>query len=105
MVVQLVPAMMAVVRAKESPITVRAAIRVLKQHMVKEPIFEAASFRSEELFAAAIGTTRYLGLGSGFVHRKIPLLGMPMLQRPAVEPEAQQCSIRFDAGPPTNCDL
>jgi hypothetical protein len=99
MVVQLVPAMKAVVGAKEPPIAVSAAIRVLKQHMVKEPIFEAASFRSEELFAAAIGTTRDLGLGSGFVHRKIPRLGTPTLQRPVVEPEAQQCSIRLDAGP------
>jgi hypothetical protein len=58
MMVQLVPAMMAVVRAKEPPITVRAAIRVLKQHMVKEPIFEAPSFRTEEYPATAMGTTR-----------------------------------------------
>jgi hypothetical protein len=70
-VVLVFPGMMAVAGAKEPPIAVRAAIRVLKQHMVKEPIFEAASFRSEELFAAAIGTTRDLGLGSGFVHGKI----------------------------------
>jgi hypothetical protein len=99
MAMQLAPAMMGAAGKKEPPIAVSAAIRVLKQHMVKEPIFEAASFRSEELFAAAIGTTRDLSLGSGFVHRKIPLLGTPMLQRPVVEPEAQQCSIRLDAGP------
>jgi hypothetical protein len=58
MMVQLVPAMMEVAGAKEPPIADRAAIRLLKQHMVKEPIFEAASSRTEELFAAAIGTTR-----------------------------------------------
>jgi hypothetical protein len=71
MMVQLVPAMMAVMGAKEPPITVRAAIRVLKQQMVKEPIFEAPSSRTEELFAAAIGTTWDLRLRSGFVHWKI----------------------------------
>jgi hypothetical protein len=58
MVVQLVPAMMAMVGAKEPPIAVRAAIRVLKQHMVKEPIFEAASSRTEEFPATAMGTIR-----------------------------------------------
>jgi hypothetical protein len=63
--------MMAVVGAKESLIAGRAAIRVLKKDMVKEPIFEAASSRSEELFAAAIGTTRDLSLSSGFVHGQI----------------------------------
>jgi len=63
--------MMAVVGAKEPPIAGRAAIRVLKQYMVKEPIFEAASSRSEELFSAAIGTTRDLSLRSGFVHGEI----------------------------------
>jgi hypothetical protein len=62
--------MMAVVGAKESQIAGRAAIRVLKKHMVKEPIFEAASSRSEELFAAAIGTTSDLSLRSDFVHGK-----------------------------------
>ena len=70
MVLLVFPVMVAVSRAKEPRIAVRAAIRVLKQHMVKEPTFEAASFRPEELFAAAIGTTRDSGLGSGFVHRK-----------------------------------
>lgn len=64
------PVMMDVAGAKEPRIAVRAAIRVLKQHMVKEPVFEAASFRPEELFAAAIGTPRDLGLGR-FAHRKI----------------------------------
>ena len=63
--------MMAVTGAKEPLIAVGAAIRVLKKHMVKKPIFEATSLRSEELFAAAIGTTGDLGLGSGSVHRKI----------------------------------
>ena len=37
---------------------------------VKEPIFEAASSRSKELFTAAIGTTRDSSLRSGFVHGK-----------------------------------
>jgi hypothetical protein len=67
--------MMAVMRAKKPPIADRAAIRVLKQRMVKEPIFEAASSRTEELFAAAIGTTRDLRLRSGFVHGKTICLG------------------------------
>ena len=49
---------MAEAGVKEPPIASRAAIRILRQHMVKEPIFEAASSRTEELFAAAIGTTR-----------------------------------------------
>ncbi len=83
------PVMMAVAGAKEPPVAVRAAIRVLKQHMVKEPIFEAASSRSEELFAAAIGTTGDLSLRSGVVHGENPLLGTHILQRPMAEPEAQ----------------
>jgi len=58
MVVQLVPAMKEVADAKEPPIAGRAAIRVLKQRMVKEPIFEAASSRTEEFPATAMGTTR-----------------------------------------------
>jgi hypothetical protein len=58
MVVQLIPAMMEMAGAKEPPIAGRAAIRVLKQHMVKEPIFEAASSRTAEVPATAIGTTR-----------------------------------------------
>ena len=70
MVVLVFSVMMAVVGAKESQIAGRAAIRVLKKHMVKEPNFQAASSRSEELFAAAIGTTRDLSLRSGFVHGK-----------------------------------
>jgi hypothetical protein len=69
--------MMAEAGVKEPPIAGRAAIRVLKQHMVKEPIFEAASSRSEELFAAAIGTTRDLSLRSGFVHGEILRWGRP----------------------------
>ncbi len=71
MVVLVFSVMMAVVGAKESQIAGRAAIRVLKKHMVKEPIFKAASSRSEELFAAAIGTTRDLSLRSDFVHGEI----------------------------------
>lgn len=70
MVVQLVPAMMAVVRAKEPPIAVRAAIRVLKQHMVKEPILETASSRAKEFTATAMRTIRDGSLRSGFVHGK-----------------------------------
>ena len=58
MVVLVFSLMMAVVGAKESQIAGRAAIRVLKQHMVKEPRFEAAPSRSKELFAATIGTTK-----------------------------------------------
>jgi hypothetical protein len=69
-VVLMFSVMMAVAGAKEPQIAGRAAIRVLKQHMVKEPIFEAASSRSKELFAAAIGTTRDLSLRSRFVHGK-----------------------------------
>jgi hypothetical protein len=75
MVVQLVPMMMTVVGAKKPPIAIRAAIRILQQRMVKEPIFEAASSRTEELFAATIGTTRGLRLRSSFVHGKTICLG------------------------------
>jgi hypothetical protein len=63
--------MMAVAGAKEATIAGRAAIRVLKQHMAPEPIFDADSSRTEELFAAAMGTTRDLSLRSGCVHGKI----------------------------------
>src|SRR6267154_5700977 len=69
-VVLMFSVMMAVAGAKEPQIAGQAAIRVLKQHKVKEPIFEAASSRSKELFAAAIGTSRGLSLRSGFVHGK-----------------------------------
>ena len=89
MAVLVFPVVMAEAGVKESPIAVRAAIRVLKQHMVKEPIFEATSSRPVELFATAMRTTRDLGLGSGFVHGENLLLGMAMLQRVAVEAEAQ----------------
>ena len=89
MVVLVFPVAMAEAGVKEPPIAGRAAIRVLKQHMVKEPVFEAASSRPVELFAAAIGTTRDLCLKSGFIHVESLLLGTPMLQRLAVEPEAQ----------------
>jgi hypothetical protein len=63
--------MMPVAEAKEPSIAGSAAIRVLKQHMAKEPIFGTGSSRTEELFATAIGTTRDLSLRSGFVHEKI----------------------------------
>ena len=49
---------MAQTRMKEPLVANRAAIRLLKQHMAKNPISEAASSRTEELFAATIGTTR-----------------------------------------------
>ena len=77
MVVVAFSVLMAVVGAKESPIANRAAIRVLKKHMVKEPIFEAASSRSEELLSAAMGATRDLSLRSDFVHGNA-LLGTPL---------------------------
>ena len=70
------PVMMAVSGVKEPLIAGRAAIGVLKPQIVKEPIFEAVSSRSEELFAAAIGTPNSLRIGSGFVHRENPLLGI-----------------------------
>ena len=59
---------MAEAGVKEPPIASRAAIRILRQHMVKEPIFEAASSRPVEFFATAMGTTRGLRLKGGFVH-------------------------------------
>jgi hypothetical protein len=68
--VQLVPAMMEVASTKEPPIADLAAIRILKQRMVKEPIFEAASSRTEKSPATAMGTTRDWSLRSGFVHGK-----------------------------------
>ncbi len=71
MVVQLFLVMMAMTEAKEPLIAGRTAIRVLEHHKVAEPIFDAASFRTEELFTAAIGTTRDMSLRSGFV----PMLG------------------------------
>ena len=73
--VHLFPVVMAVAEAKEPRIAGRTAIRVLKQHMVKEPIFEAAFSRMEEFFATAIGTTRDSSLRSGFVHGEFLLLG------------------------------
>ena len=60
MVVQLFLVMMAVAGAKEATIAGRAAIRVLKQHMAQEPIFDADCSRPEELFAATMGTTSRL---------------------------------------------
>jgi len=75
------PVMMAVAGAKEPLIAGHAAIRALKQHMVKEPIYKAVSSRSVELFATAIGTPRRgLSIGSGFVHGKNPLVGDGVLR-------------------------
>ena len=59
-------------RKEEPPIAGGAAIRFLKQQMAKKPIFDAATSRTEELFAAAMGTTRDLRTRSGLVHGKIP---------------------------------
>jgi hypothetical protein len=72
------PVMMAVAGVKEPLIAGRAAIGVLKQQMVKEPIFESVSSRSVELFAAAIGAPIGFIVGSGFVHRENPLLECPV---------------------------
>jgi hypothetical protein len=58
MMVQLVPAMMEVAGAKEPPIAGRAAIGILKQRMVKEPIFEAASSRTGKFRVSAMRTSR-----------------------------------------------
>jgi hypothetical protein len=59
MVVQLVSAMtVEVAEAKEPLITTRTAIRILKEHLVKEPIFEAVSSRTEESPASAMGAPR-----------------------------------------------
>jgi hypothetical protein len=79
-VVQLFLVMMAVAEAKEPPIAGRAAIRVLKQHIPMEPIFDAASSRTEKLFATAMGTLSDWSLRSGFVHGKILYRRIPMLQ-------------------------
>jgi hypothetical protein len=75
------PVMVAVSSVKEPLIAVRAAIGVLKQQEAKEPIFEAVSSRSEELFAAAIRTPSGLSVGSGFVHGENPLLEIIRLAR------------------------
>jgi hypothetical protein len=68
MMVLVFPVMMSVAGAKEPLITSRAAISVLKQQMVKDPIFKASSSRSEELFAAAIRTAWAFIACRGFVH-------------------------------------
>jgi hypothetical protein len=58
-VVQVLPVMMmAMGSAKKPPIASRTAISVLKQRIVKHPIFEAPNSRSEELFVAAVGTAK-----------------------------------------------
>jgi len=69
-VVQLFLVMMAVGRAKEPPVAGRAAIRILEHHKVPEPVFYTVSFRPEEVFAAAIRTTRGWSL-----HVKFSLAG------------------------------
>ncbi len=69
-VVQLFLVMMAVSSAKEPLIAGRAAIRVLKHHKVAEPIFDAASFRTKELFATTIRATGGLSVRSSFLHGK-----------------------------------
>ena len=52
--------------------TDRTAIRIFKQNLAKEPLFDAFFSRTEELFAAAMGTTREdLRMRSSFVHGKI----------------------------------
>jgi len=56
-VVVLVFPVMAETAVKEPLVASRAAIRLLKQQMTKDPIFEAVSSRSEKLFAATMGTT------------------------------------------------
>ena len=71
MVVQLFLVMMTAASAKEPLIAGRAAIRVLKHHKVAEPISDAASFRTKELFATAMRATGGLSVRSGFVHGKI----------------------------------
>jgi len=87
-VVQLFLVMMAVASAKEPLIAGRAAIRVLKHHKVAEPIFDAASFRTKELFATTIRATGGLSVRSSFLHGN-PLLGAFMLQRLAALIEAE----------------
>jgi hypothetical protein len=72
--VLVLPVMLAASGVKEPLIASRAAIGVLKQQMVTEPIFEAVSSRSKELFAAAKGTTRGASVGSAFVQGENPLL-------------------------------
>src|SRR5258707_99852 len=69
-VVQLFLVMMAMTEAKEPLIAGRAAIRVLKHHKVAKPIFDAGSFRTEKLFATAIGTAGGLSVRSSFLHGK-----------------------------------
>jgi len=73
---------MAVAEAKEPRIAGRTAIRVLKQHIVKEPIFEAVFSRVEEFFATAIGITRdSSSLRNGLVHGKFLWLGTSLRRR------------------------
>lgn len=81
MAVHLFVALTIVAGAKEPHIAGRAAIRIMKQHMVEEPILQAPSSRTKDLFAAATGTTMYVSLGSNFFHAGTPLPGGRMLQR------------------------
>jgi len=87
-VAQLFLVIMAVASAKEPPIAGRAAIRALQHHKVPEPIFDAASFRTKELFTAAVRAPGGLSVGSSFLHGKSPA-GAFMLQRVAAVIEAQ----------------
>ena len=87
-VVQLILVMMAVASAKEPLIAGRAAIRVLQHHKVAEPIFDAASFRTKELFATTIRATGGLSVRSSFLHGKSSA-GAFMLQRLAALIEAE----------------
>jgi hypothetical protein len=73
--------MMAVAKGEESPIAGHTAIRFLKHHKVTEPICDAASFRTEESFATAIGAARGMSGRSGFLHGKILDWGAQILQR------------------------
>ena len=87
MVVQLFLVMMAVASAKEPPIAGRAAIRALKHHKVAEPIFDATSFRTKDLFATAARATGGWTVRSSFLHGKSSA-GAFMLQRLAALVEA-----------------
>ena len=85
---QLFLVMMAVAGAEEATIAGHAAIRVLKHHKVAEPVFDAASFRTKELFATAVRAPGGLSVGSSFLHGKSSA-GASMLQRLAALIEAE----------------
>jgi hypothetical protein len=75
--------------AEEPPIAGRTAIRMLKQYIAKEPLFDTASSRTGESFATAMGTTRVLRPRSDFLHGKILRWGTRMLQRLLALTEAE----------------